>query len=107
MLPGCPLRSATRRTGAVVRAISGQARAFPVPMRNAALPRLWPKNAEGSRDGNFPPSGGSQHRICLDAGFRRRPAKRKSRAEARTHFRTEERRNDEQRYHIQHPDRVQ
>ena len=71
------------------------------------LPCLWPKDAEGSGGGNFPPLGGSQHRICLDAGFRRRPAKRKSRAEARTHFSTEELRNDEQRDHIQHPDRVQ
>jgi len=37
------------------------------------LPCLWPKDAEGSGGGNFPPLGGSQHRICLDTGFRRRP----------------------------------
>lgn len=36
------------------------------------LPCLWPKDAEGSGGGNFPPLGGSQHRICLDTGFRRR-----------------------------------
>ena len=72
------------------------------------LSRLWPKTRRVLEQGiSLLREGGSQHRICLDAGFRRRPAKRKSRAEARTHFRTEERRNDEQRYHIQHPDRVQ
>lgn len=87
-LPGCPVGSATRPTGAAVCAWAG---AFPLLMRNAALTRLWPNGAESSGDGDFPPSGGSQHRICLDAGFRRRPDKRSFRAEARTHFGTEER----------------
>lgn len=38
-----------------------------------ALPVAERRGGFGGRD--FPPLGGSQHRICLDTGFRRRPAK--------------------------------
>ena len=48
------------------------------------LSRLWPKTWRVLEQGiSLLREGGSQHRICLDTGFRRRPAKRKSRAEAR------------------------
>ena len=60
---------------------------LPGPNRTALWPRLWPEEAGRGAAGEFPPLGGSQHRVCLDAGFRRRPAKRSFRAEARTHFR--------------------
>lgn len=73
-------------------------------MRNAALTRLVAEKRGGTGGGDFPPSGGSQHRICLDTGFRRRPAKRKCGALPHT---PQNRRKNEQGHHIQHSDRVQ
>ena len=52
---------------------------------------------------NFSPLGESQHRVCLDTGFRRRPAKRFSGQKPGP---TLERRNDEQGHHIKHPNCV-
>ncbi len=76
-LPGCLLESrehtAQEPLCAPVRRRSGKG---PIQALRLGCRGCDRKARRFSGTGNFPPSGGSQHRVCLDAGFRRRPANR-------------------------------